>query len=35
MNDLETTKIAIVYEKPHLKASFEGIVKNYAMRYCS
>ncbi len=30
-----TTKIAIVYEKPQLKAIFEGIVKNYAMRYCS
>lgn len=30
-----TTKIQIIYEKPHLKAIFEGIVKNYAMRYCS
>lgn len=30
-----TTKIAIVYEKPQLKAIFEGIIKNYAMRYCS
>lgn len=29
-----TTKIAIVYEKPQLKAIFEGIVKGYAMRYC-
>lgn len=29
-----TTKIAIVYEKPQLKAIFEGIVKRYAMRYC-
>lgn len=30
-----TTKIQIIYEKPQLKAIFEGIVKNYAMRYCS
>ena len=30
-----TTKIAIIYEKPQLKAIFEGIVKRYAMRYCS
>mgnify|MGYP004580918887 CR=1 FL=1 len=30
-----TTKIAIIYEKPQLKAIFEGIVKKYAMRYCS
>lgn len=29
-----TTKIAIVYAKPQLKAIFEGIVKRYAMRYC-
>ena len=29
-----TTKIAIIYEKPQLKAIFEGIVKRYAMRYC-
>lgn len=31
----ETTKIAIVYGKPQLKAIFEGIVKKYAMKYCS
>lgn len=30
-----TTKIAIVYEKPQLKAIFESIVKKYAMRYCA
>ncbi len=30
-----TTKIAIIYEKPQLKAIFEGIVKRYAMRYCA
>lgn len=30
-----TTKIAIIYEKPQLKAIFEGIVKRYAMSYCS
>lgn len=30
-----TTKIAIIYEKPQLKAIFEGIVKRYAMKYCS
>lgn len=30
-----TTKIAIIYEKPQLKAIFEGIVKRYAMRYCT
>lgn len=29
-----TTKIAIIYEKPQLKAIFEGIVKRYAMKYC-
>lgn len=31
----ETTKIAIIYEKPQLRAIFEGIVKKYAMRYCA
>lgn len=31
----ETTKIAIIYEKPQLKAIFENIVKKYAMRYCA
>lgn len=31
---IATTKIAIVYEKPQLKAIFEGIVKKYAMSYC-
>lgn len=30
-----TTKIAIIYEKPQLKAIFENIVKRYAMRYCT
>ena len=30
-----TTKIAIVYEKPQLKAIFENIVKKYAMKYCA
>jgi anti-repressor protein len=30
-----TTKIAIIYEKPQLKAIFEGIVKRYAMKYCT
>ena len=30
-----TTKIAIVCEKPQLKAIFEGIVKKYAMKYCT
>lgn len=30
-----TTKIAIIYEKPQLKAIFEGIVKRYAMSYCA
>ena len=31
----ETTKIAIIFEKPQLKAIFENIVKKYAMRYCA
>lgn len=30
-----TTKIAIIYDKPQLKAIFENIVKRYAMRYCT
>lgn len=30
-----TTKIAIISEKPQLKAIFEGIVKRYAMAYCA
>lgn len=30
-----TTKIAIIYEKPQLKAIFETIVKRYAMTYCA
>lgn len=30
-----TTKIAIIYEKPQLKVIFEGIVKRYAMKYCT
>lgn len=30
-----TTKIAIIFEKPQLKAIFESIVKRYAMRYCT
>ena len=30
-----TTKIAIIYEKPQLKALFENIVKRYAMKYCA
>lgn len=30
-----TTKIAIIYDKPQLKAIFEGIVKRYAMKYCA
>lgn len=30
-----TTKIAIIYEKPQLKAIFESIVKRYAMKYCA
>ena len=29
----ETTKIAIIFEKPQLKAIFENIVKKYAMSY--
>lgn len=29
-----TTKIAVIYDRPQLKAIFEGIVKRYAMRYC-
>lgn len=31
----ETIKIAIIYEKPQLKAIFENIVKKYAMSYCA
>lgn len=31
----QTTKIAIIYEKPQLKAIFENIVKRYAMSYCA
>lgn len=31
----KTTKIAIIYEKPQLKAIFENIVKQYAMSYCA
>jgi anti-repressor protein len=31
----ETTKIAIIYEKPQLKAIFESIVRKYAMSYCA
>jgi anti-repressor protein len=31
----ETTKIAIIFEKPQLKAIFESIVKKYAMSYCA
>ena len=31
----ETTKIAIIFEKPQLKAIFENIVKIYAMSYCA
>lgn len=31
----ETTKIAIIFEKPQLKAIFENIVKKYAMSYCA
>lgn len=31
----ETTKIAVIYDKPQLKAIFEGIVKKYAMKYCA
>ena len=30
-----TTKIAIIHEKPQLKAIFENIVKRYAMKYCA
>lgn len=30
-----TTKIAVIYDRPQLKAIFEGIVKRYAMRYCT
>ena len=30
-----TTKIAVIYEKPQLKAIFENIVKRYAMKYCA
>ena len=30
-----TTKIAVVYDKPQLKAIFENIVKRYAMKYCT
>lgn len=30
-----TTKIAIIFEKPQLKAIFENIVKRYAMKYCA
>lgn len=30
-----TTKIAIIDDKPQLRAIFEGIVKRYAMRYCA
>lgn len=29
-----TTKIAVIYDKPQLKAIFENIVKRWAMRYC-
>lgn len=29
-----TTKIAIIFEKPQLKAIFENIVRRYAMAYC-
>ena len=28
-----TTKIAIIYEKPQLKAIFEDVVRRYAMAY--
>lgn len=31
----ETTKIAIIEGKPQLKAIFEGIVRRYAMSYCT
>ena len=30
-----TTKIAVIYDKPQLKAIFENIVKRYAMKYCA
>lgn len=30
-----TTKIAIIFEKPQLKAIFENIVRRYAMKYCA
>ena len=30
-----TTKIAVIYDKPQLKAIFENIVKRYAMKYCT
>lgn len=30
-----TTKIAVILDKPQLRAIFEGIVKRYAMRYCT
>ena len=30
-----TTKIAVIFDKPQLRAIFEGIVKRYAMRYCA
>lgn len=30
-----TTKIAVIYDKPQLKAIFENIVKRYAMSYCA
>ncbi len=30
-----TTKIAVIYDRPQLKAIFEGIVKRYAMKYCA
>lgn len=29
-----TTKIAVIYDRPQLKAIFENIVKRWAMRYC-
>lgn len=31
----ETAKIAVIFEKPQLRAIFEGIVKKYAMKYCA
>ncbi len=30
-----TTKIAVIYDKPQLKAIFESIVRRYAMKYCA